>query len=98
MNSPLIQWLRRYISIPGVLVFGSLAYLFFFQDNSVSRIHENRRQRDSLQIAIRQYQDTVKYYRELNTRLDNRDPEFIERVVRENHDMNMPGEDVYVFE
>jgi hypothetical protein len=37
------------------------------------------------------------YYRALNHRMDNHDPEIIERIVRENHNMNLPNEDVYIF-
>jgi (2Fe-2S) ferredoxin len=39
----------------------------------------------------------MEYYRALNQRMDNRDPEIIEKIVREHHNMNLPGEDVYVF-
>ena len=37
------------------------------------------------------------YYQDLNRRMDNHDPEIIERVVREHFNMNTPDEEVYLF-
>lgn len=68
----------------------------FFQENSVSRIYANKKQIDSLELAIKANRDTMLLYLDLNRRLDNRDPEIIERIVRENHGMNLPNEDVYI--
>ncbi len=93
-----VQWCRRYLSISGILLIAAICYMAFFQDNSVARIYDNKRQIDSLETAIKANRDTMLVYRELNRRLDNRDPEIIERIVRENHDMNLPNEDVYIFD
>ena len=53
--------------------------------------------KDSLNAEIKMNRDTMLYYHELNRRLDNRDPEIIERVVREHFNMNTPDEEVYLF-
>jgi membrane-bound ClpP family serine protease len=52
---------------------------------------------DSLRTEIRVNNDSMMYYRALNQRMNNRDPEIIERIVRENHNMNLPNEDVYIY-
>ena len=38
----------------------------------------------------------MRFYQELNHRMDNRDPEIIEQIVREHHNMNRVNEDVYI--
>ncbi len=96
MSQSAIAWCRRYISISGLLIIAAICYMAFFQENSVARIYANKKQIDSLEMAIKANQDTMLYYRELNRRLDNNDPEIIERIVRENHDMNRVNEDVYI--
>ena len=97
MNRPALEWCRRYISFTGILLLAAICYMAFFQENSIARIYQNKKQIDSLQVAIQDNIDTMNYYRVLNERLDNHDPEIIERIVRENHDMKLPDEDVYVF-
>ena len=42
-------------------------------------------------------QDSVTYYRELNSRLES-DPETMERVVREQYNMKRDNEDVFITE
>jgi hypothetical protein len=71
--------------------------MVFFQENSMSRIYSYDRTIDSLRTEIRVNTDSMMYYRALNNRMDNHDPEIIERIVRENHNMNLPNEDVYIF-
>lgn len=95
--SDLKEWCRKYVSIAGLAVVAAIIYMIFFQENSMTRIYNYNRTIDSLRAEIAVHQDSMRLYRELNTRLDNRDPEIIERVVRENHNMNRPDEDVYVF-
>lgn len=90
-------WTSKYFSIPGLLLLGLLAYLIFFQENSVGQIYQYSRTIDSLEQQIAVYRDTIEYYTDLNSRLDNRDPAILERIAREHHDMNMPDEEVYVF-
>lgn len=98
MNNSFFNWVKRYISIPLVILIGVMVYILFIQENSVTRIYHNKKVIDSLQVAIQQNEDTMRYYRELNERLDNKDPEIIERIVRENHSMNLPDEDVYIID
>ncbi len=96
MTNKAVDWCRRYISITGLILIGAICYMAFFQENSVSRIYANKKQIDSLELAIKANRDTMLLYLDLNRRLDNRDPEIIERIVRENHGMNLPNEDVYI--
>lgn len=92
-----VGWCRKYISITGLLVIAAIIYMMFFQDNSMDRIYGYERTIDSLRAEIRVNRDTMLYYRTLNRRMDNRDPEIIEKIVRENHNMNTPDEEVYIF-
>lgn len=90
-------WCGKYISISTLLVLGLLVYILFVQDYSIGRIYENDRVIDSLNRAIAREADTLDLYRDKNLRLDNRDPEMVEKIVREQHDMSLPTEEVYVF-
>lgn len=90
-------WCSKYISIPGLLVIGLIVYLIFFQENSVGQIYRYQQTIDSLSNGIAEYEDTLRYYHELNEKLNNRDPDVLERIARERHDMALPSEDVYVF-
>lgn len=97
MSRSILSWGRRYLSVWTVLLVGAILYLLFFQENSSSRIYAYQQTIDSLNAEIKMNRDTMLYYRELNRRLDNRDPEIIERVVREHFNMNTPDEEVYLF-
>ncbi|MDE6322858.1 MAG: prominin family protein [Paramuribaculum sp.] len=99
MNSPhrrtFVQWCRRYISISLLVTVAILSYMLFFSDNSVSETYVYDRQIDSLKLAIRSISDSLRYYQDLERRL-NTDPEEMEQVVRENYHMQRPDEDVFV--
>ncbi|MGN1252019.1 MAG: septum formation initiator family protein [Muribaculaceae bacterium] len=97
MSRSILSWGRRYLSVWTVLLVGAILYLLFFQENSSSRIYAYQQTIDSLNAEIKMNRDTMLYYHELNRRLDNRDPEIIERVVREHFNMNTPDEEVYLF-
>lgn len=97
MSRSILSWGRRYLSVWTVLLVGVILYLLFFQENSSSRIYAYQQTIDSLNAEIKMNRDTMLYYHELNRRLDNRDPEIIERVVREHFNMNTPDEEVYLF-
>lgn len=97
MSRSILSWGRRYLSVWAVLLVGAIVYLLFFQENSSSRIYAYQQTIDSLNAEIKMNRDTMLYYHELNRRLDNRDPEIIERVVREHFNMNTPDEEVYLF-
>jgi len=92
------EWCKRYISFSGLLLIAAIVYMCFFQENSVATMYSNKKQIDSLELAIKDNIDTMEYYRDLNKRLDNNDPAVIERIVRENHNMTLANEDVYLFE
>ena len=97
MSNNVLSWCRKYLSIPTVLFIFAMVFILFFQENSVGRIRHNQVVIDSLNQEITRYNDTLDKYRELNNRLDRGDAATIERVVREQHDMSLPDEDVYVF-
>ena len=97
MSRTILSWGRRYISIWSVVLVGAILYLLFFQENSSSRIYAYQQTIDSLNAEIQVNRDTMLYYQDLNRRLDNHDPEIIERGVREHFNMNTPDEEVYLF-
>ena len=97
MSRSILSWGRRYLSVWTVLLVGAILYLLFFQENSSSRIYAYQQTIDSLNAEIQVNRDTMLYYQDLNRRLDNHDPEIIERVVREHFNMNTPDEEVYLF-
>ena len=97
MSRTILSWGRRYISIWSVVLVGAILYLLFFQENSSSRIYAYQQTIDSLNAEIQVNRDTMLYYQDLNRRMDNHDPEIIERVVRERFNMNTPDEEVYLF-
>ena len=90
------SWLRRYVSLLTVGVMTAIVYMLFFSDTSVLHKIEYQRIIDSLQTEVEINRDSMLYYKELNSRLSS-DPEVMERVVREQHNMKRPDEDVYVF-
>lgn len=90
------SWLRRYVSLLTVGVMAAIVYMLFFSDTSVLHKIEYQRIIDSLQTEVEINRDSMLYYKELNSRLSS-DPEVMERVVREQHNMKRPDEDVYVF-
>lgn len=92
-----LVWCSKYISIPSILFVGALIYIVFFQENSIGKIYSNDQKIDSLNAAIANERDTLEFYAEKNQLLDRNDPEMIERIVREHHNMSLPTEDVYVF-
>lgn len=91
------QWCQRYISVSLIVAVGVIVYILFFSDNSVSETYVYDRQIDSLNVAIRQAEDSLAHYQELERRLTT-DPQAMERVVRENYHMQRHDEDVYIVE
>lgn len=92
-----LVWCSKYLSIPAILIIGLIIYILFIQEYSVSTIYKNDLTIDSLKQAIEAQKDSFKFYEDKNRRLDDRDPEIIERIVREQHDMSLPTEEVFVF-
>lgn len=90
------RWFRRYFSLITIGVIAVVIYMIFFSDTSVLDKIEYQRIIDSLRIEVRETRDSMLYYRQLNSRLST-DPEIMEQVVREQHNMKRPDEDVYIF-
>ncbi len=93
----MIKWLKRYVSLSLLVVLGFIAFVLFFNDNSVAKSYDYAAQIRELEGEIAQYEDTLRYYQELNRRLDS-DPQELERIVREHYHMQRPSEDVYIFD
>ena len=91
------SWAKRYIKLPFLCVVAYLAFILFFNENSIARSFELNQVIDSLKNEIEFYRDTTNHYIYLNEQL-NTNPEAMERVVREKYHMNHENEDVYVFE
>lgn len=91
------RWIRRYVSLPLLLVVAYVVFIAFFNENSYFKSMEYQKQIDELRAEIKENNDTMAYYRQLNKNLAS-DPAELERVVREHYHMQRPGEDVYVFE
>lgn len=60
------------------------------------RYYEYDTEIERLRREIRQNEDTLAYYRDMNNRLST-DPATLERIVREEYHMQRRNEDVYVF-
>lgn len=89
--------MKRYISLPLLIVVAFVAYVLFFNENSVMQSMDYAAEIRSLQNKISQYEDTLRHYEQLNRRLDS-NPEELERIVREHYHMQRPSEDVYIFD
>lgn len=92
-----INWCRRYLSVTLLAALIVLSVVLFFNENSLIRTIDQERRIDELQAQIEDATDTLTYYRNLNRSLNN-DRETMERIVREQHHMQHPDEDVYIFE
>ncbi len=92
----LSQWLSRYFSLISLGVMGVIIYMIFFSDTSVVNKIEYQRTIDSLRTEVELNRDSMLYYKRLNSLLTT-DPEVMERVVREQHNMKRPDEDVFIF-
>lgn len=91
------RWIRRYVSLTFVLVMAYVVFIAFFNENSYFKMVEYQEQIDNLKAEIKENNDTMAYYRQLNRNLTS-DPAELERIVREHYHMQRPGEDVYVFD
>lgn len=89
-------WCKRYIRIPFFLGIGIIVFITFFNENNVMKYYEYDTEIDRLRQEIKQNEDTITYYRELNGRLST-DKATLERIVREQYHMQRPNEDVYIF-
>lgn len=92
-----MNWLKRYISWPLLLAVAFLTYVLFLNDNSLLADMEYAEQERELMAKISACEDTLLYYEQLNSKLDT-DPVELEKIVREHYHMQLPSEDVYIFE
>lgn len=92
-----MKWIRRYVSWPLMVVIAFMAYLLFGNEHSVMADLEFARQERELLSRIAAYEDTLIYYQRLNSKLDT-DPAELEKIVREHYHMQLPSEDVYIFD
>lgn len=90
------KWCRRYISLTFIAVIAFVLFVLFFNDNSVMKNYEYRREIEKLKAEIKVNTDSMNYYNRLNRLLET-DPHTMERVVREQYHMQRNNEDVYVF-
>ena len=90
------QWFKRYFSMITIGVIIAVIYMIFFSDTSVRKKIEYQHIIDSLRTEVEVTRDSMLYYRELNSRLTT-DREIMEQIVREQHNMKRPNEDVFVF-
>lgn len=92
-----MKWIRRYVSLPMLVVMAFLAFLLFFNEHSVMADMDFARQERELLSRIAMYEDTLMYYEQLNAKLDT-DPAELEKIVREHYHMQRPSEDVYLID
>ena len=95
--SEFINWCRRYLSFTLLAALIVLSVVLFFNENSLISTIDQEQRIDEQKAQIEDATDTLTYYRELNRSLNN-DRETMERIVREQHHMQHPDEDVYIFE
>lgn len=91
-----ISWCRRYIRWPFLVGVAVIVFLTFFNENNVQRYYEYDLEIERLKKEIKNHEDTITYYRQLNSKLST-DRETLERIVREQYHMQRRDEDVYVF-
>ncbi len=93
----ILAWCRRYLSLTLLAALTVLSIVLFFNENSLVSTIDQEKRIDELKSRIEEVTDTLEHYRQLNRSLSN-DRETMERIVREQHHMQHPDEDVYLFE
>lgn len=90
------QWASRYLmNFSLFAISGILAYILFFTDTSVQTTYHYEQLAENLQREIKLENDSLAYYRQLNSRLAS-DPSAVEKEAREQYHMQRPHEDVYI--
>ena len=74
---------------------GVLAYILFFNDNSVMDNYRYQKEIDRLEDEIAKNYDTLQYYQR-QVELLRTDPETMERIVREEYHMQRENEDIFI--
>lgn len=100
MNQPMkptfAQWSRRYLlNLNLIAVVAVLVYILFFTENSIQATYHYEQEAAALQEAVKIEQDSLEYYRQLNTQLSS-DPYALEQVARERYHMQRPHEDIFI--
>lgn len=91
-------WFRRRSQLPVVLVAGVVIALLFLNDEtSLTRSRALDKEIDALNAEIAQARDSAAYYEAAFRGLQT-NAEDLERVARENYNMQRPTEDVYILE
>ena len=93
----IFEWCRRYLSVTFLILIAFIVIVLFFNYNSFVKSVEYTSRINELRDEIRDNEDTLRYYQQLNHALDT-DPETMERIVRENYHMQRENEDVYLVE
>lgn len=88
-------WCKRYLSLSLFLVIGCVVYIIFFSDYPIVETQRYRSELSQLKKEIKQCEDSLEYYRNMNKRLDT-DPETMEKIVREDYHMQHTNEDIYL--
>lgn len=91
------RWTKRYITIPLLIAVAYIVFVLFFNENSYFKSMEYQAEIDRLEAEIKENNDTMRYYHQLNSSLSSSREE-LERIVREEYHMQRPNEDVYVVE
>lgn len=91
------NWIRRYISLPLACIVAYTVFILGFNENSYFKSVEYQDEIDRLKLEIKENNDTMAYYRQLNHALSS-DPATLERIVREQYHLQRPHEDVYIFD
>lgn len=92
----ILAWCRRYVSVTLLAVIAFVLFVLFFNENSVMKNFEYKKEIDRLKAEIKINTDSMEFYRRQNLLLQT-DPQTMERIVREHYHMQRPDEDVYVF-
>lgn len=89
-------WLRRKLNIPLLLVSGLVIILLFINEETSMKLNmEYAREINQLKEEIKLNRDSAIYYEEKYRSLLTGNEE-LEKVAREQYNMQRPSEDVYV--
>lgn len=91
------SWCKAYIRLPFVIAVAAIVFITFFNENNVMRYYEYDTEIERLHREIKENEDTIAYYRDMNRRLST-DRATLERIVREQYHMQRRNEDVYIFD
>ncbi len=89
-------WVRRKSHLAVIIIGGLVVALLFFNDDASVKLNtEYQLEINQLKSAIRQADDSARYYREKREALLT-GTEDLEQIAREEYHMHRPSEDVYI--